>query len=70
VEKQITITFSDPEFVALVIRQAMCMRRIILPPVSCLDVLYFSTIFNKLHDFRTKAIAHKMNVLIFSTAFV
>jgi hypothetical protein len=37
-------------FVPLVIQQAMLMRRIILPFVVCLALLYVSTLSQKWHD--------------------
>jgi hypothetical protein len=55
--------------VALVIRHAKRMRRIILPSVVCPALQYFSTLSHKGHDFRKKLLNIKC-VLIFSTAFV
>jgi hypothetical protein len=60
--------------VALVIRQAIRMRRIVLPPVACLAVPVFThyltngTIFATTTT--TKVIEHKMYVFISSTTFV
>jgi len=52
--------------VALVIRHAKRMRRIILPSVDCPAVPFFSTLSHKRYDFREKVTEHKMCVLILS----
>jgi len=53
--------------VALVIQQPMRMRRIILSPVACPVLQYFSTVSHKRHSFRGGGNnEHKMNVFIFS----
>jgi hypothetical protein len=53
VEKAVSITYSGCVFVALSIKRAMSMRRIIFASVvTCLPLQYFSTLYNKRHDFR------------------
>jgi len=68
-EKQLLYIFciySEYVSVASVIQHAMCMRRIILSPVVCLAVPYFTPLPHKRHDFRANVIEHKMCVLIVS----
>jgi len=64
-----SITHSKCVSVALVIRHAMRMIRIMLSSVSCLDLSYFFTLSHKGHDFQN-VIEHKMCVLISSTILV
>ena len=54
---------------ALVIRHAKRMRRIISSSVASLATLYFSTLSHKRHDLQEQNIHHKMRILIFSTTF-
>jgi len=61
------VTYSVRVFVALGIQHAMRMPRIILSPVACPALQYFSTLPHKRYDLRKKKIEHKMCVLIFST---
>jgi hypothetical protein len=50
----ISVTYSECVSVALVIRDAMRMRRIMLLPVVCLALQYVSKLFRKPHDFLLK----------------
>jgi hypothetical protein len=53
----------------LVIRQALCMRRIILSSLARLSQTYFFTLSPKRHDLGGGIIEHKMSVLIHCTPF-
>jgi hypothetical protein len=68
--KAISITYSEDVSVALGMQHAKSMRRIILSPVACPALQYFSALSHKRHDFRgRKNTEHKMTLLIFSTTF-
>ena len=58
--KAIGITYSEFVFVALGIQHPKRMRRIILSPVACPAVQYFSAFPHKRHDFRKIVIGHNM----------
>jgi hypothetical protein len=63
--KATSMTYSETVFVASVSQHAMSKCHIILSPVSCLALPYFSALANKWHDFQKKVTEHKMDVLIF-----
>ena len=69
--KSISITYYERASVSLPYLSSMqitsFLHRIILSPVACLALLYFSTLSHKWHDFREKVIEHKMCALSFST---
>ena len=67
--RAISITYSESLFVALGIRHAKRMLRIMSSP-ACFALQYFSILSYKIHDFRKENIEHKMCVWIFSTIFI
>jgi hypothetical protein len=64
--KAMSIIYSECVPVVLVIWHAKHMHHIILSPVVCLAVPYFSTLSHKWHE----VIEHKMYILIFSTYLI
>jgi hypothetical protein len=62
-------TYSEWVFVALVILHAKRMCRIMLSPVACPSLQYFSTLTHKLQDFWKKFIERKMCVSVFLCIF-
>ena len=52
--KAVSITYSECVPVALVIQDAMRMRRIILSSAACLGPQYFSSLSYERHDFGEK----------------
>ena len=66
------VTYSECVSVVLVIQHAKRVRRIILLSVTCLVLLYFSTLSHKRYDFRRgeKVIKHEVCGLILSTILV
>jgi hypothetical protein len=69
--KATSITDSECAFLALVIHHKICIHDIVLSSVACPAPQYFSTLSHKWYDFRekTKFIAHKICIFIFSTTF-
>jgi len=65
--KAVSVTYCECVFVALGIRHAKCMLRILF--VACPARQYFSTLSRKRHIFERKSLTVKC-VLIFSTSFV
>jgi len=65
-EKQQVLHFLG---LALLIRHAKRMRRIMLSSGDCLTLLYISTLYHKWHDFRKKSTEQKICVLCLSLHF-
>jgi len=59
--KAISSTYSERMSVALIMKRAKRMRRIILSTVLCPAVPYFSTLSHKRHDFNKNIIDHEMS---------
>jgi len=53
----------DDVSLALVIQNAMRMRRVIFTSVACLVLLYFFILAHKWHDFRKKVTEYKIYIL-------
>jgi len=68
--KPVNITYSGSVCVALVIHHPLRMSSIMLSSVACMALTYFSTLSNKVHDFRKNVIEQKLCALIFTTAFL
>ena len=54
--KAINIAYSDCVYLTFFIQHQKRMRYIILPSMACPDVLYFSTLSHKRHDFVVKSL--------------
>jgi hypothetical protein len=67
VEERISSTYSGCVSIDLAIKEAKRVRRILLPTVACMPLLYFSTLFHKGTVFGKKVIEYKKRVLIFGT---
>jgi hypothetical protein len=59
--------YSERVSVALFTRHSKCMRCIIMLPVACQAVQYFSTLYHTRYNTRKIIFAYKTRVLIFST---
>jgi hypothetical protein len=69
--KAVSVTYSERVSLALGTQYAMCMRRIILPSVSCLTLTYLPTLSHKRHDFlEKKGGAVNMKRVFISTTFL
>ena len=68
--KAVSIAYSELMFVVLVKQHTKSMRCITLSAAACLDVLYFSTLSHKQHDFQEKVIDRAVCILVFSTIFI
>jgi hypothetical protein len=70
--KTVSLTFFECMSVALLIRHAKRMRRVMLSSEDCLTLLYISTLYHKRHDFREKKniIEQKIYVLCLSLKFL
>jgi hypothetical protein len=56
----VNTTYSEGLSVDIFIQYAKRTRRITLPPVACLAILYISTLSHNEHDFGGKIVQHKM----------
>jgi len=61
--RAISITYSECEFVILVIHHALSMRRIILPSVAYLIVPYFPTLSDKQRHFRRENLLNTKHLM-------
>jgi hypothetical protein len=65
-----SIRYSECVSVSLFILHAKRMCHVILSPLACLSLPYFSTLPNKQNDYGEKDIEHKMCAVILFTSLV
>ena len=68
--KEISITYSEWVFVALVIQHAKHMRHIVICVLSCSTIYIFLALSHKRHDFTKRNTEYNIRVSNFSATFV